>query len=242
MNKTLSALPAFGHDHFIYRTPSWLEATYLGLCLSIAGLLAYLAVAIDSIVLPLTVTLWLASGILVLIALRRRTEGVSIYFVCDHEGIYFPSSRTLSVIARTKEVTWLHVPWPNISDIRIQLLLDETGNTKGIVFSVVATESEAREFLARHTMLKDPGAQKSGPAKSFLVGFSNFFHRHDEVMSILRRFQTNATSNGIVPIEENPQRSIADKIDRATLPVDASRSDHPGPTPGATSGAAKTSQ
>ena len=206
MNKTLSARPAFGHDHFIYRTPRWLEATHRGLCLLIAGLLAYLALSTDSIALPLAVTLWLASGILVLTGLRGRTEDVSIHFVCDHEGIYFPSSRTLSIVARTNEVPWLHVPWSNISGIRIQLLLDETGNTKGIVFNVVATESEEREFLARHTMIRDPGVRKPGPTKSILVGFSSFFHRHDEVMSILRRFQTTAPSNGIVPIEENPPR------------------------------------
>ena len=209
MNKTLSARPAFGHDHFICRTPQWFEATYRGVCLLIAGLLGYLALSIDSIALPLAAMLWLASGILLLLGLRRRTEGDSIYFVCDQEGVFFPSSRALSIGRRTKEVPWLNVPWSNISDIRIQLLLDETGNTEGIVFSVVATDAEAHEFLARHSMIRDPREKASGPTNSFLVGFSSFFHRHDDVMAILKRFQPTAPSNGIAPAEESPQRSIA---------------------------------
>jgi hypothetical protein len=209
LNKTLSARPAFGEDHFIYRTPRWLEATYRGLCLLSAGLLVYLAVSINSISFALTLTLWFASGILVLIALRRRPEAASIYFVCDHGGIYFPSFRAQSMIAWTNAVSWLHVSWHNISDIRIQLLLDETANTKGVVFSIVATESEVREFLARYTMLKCLGARKSSQAKSFLVGFSNFYNRHDEVMSILRRFQTTTPAARMSPIKTELQSSLA---------------------------------
>jgi hypothetical protein len=212
MNKTLSARPVFGHDYFICRRPEWFEALYRGFFLLIAGLLAYLALSINSIALPLAALLWLASGILVLLGLRRRAEGDSIYFGCDQEGIYFPSSRALSIGRRAKEVPWLHVPWSNISDIRIQLLLDETGNSEGIVFSVAATESEAREFLARHTMIRDPRAKTPGPTNSFLVGFSSFFHRHDDVMAILKRFQPTAPFNGIVPADGSLQRSIAWRI------------------------------
>jgi hypothetical protein len=209
LNKTLSAPPAFGDDHFIYRTPPWLEATYIGLCLLIAGLLVYLAVSINSTSLPLALTLWLVAGILVLIALRRRTEGASIHFVCDHGGLYFPSFRAQSMIARPKSAPWLHVPWHNISDIRIQLLLDETGNTKGVVFTIVATESEVREFLARHTMLKNTGAQKSNQTKLLQVGFSTFHYRHDEVMSILRRFQTTTPVIRIPPLGTELQSRLA---------------------------------
>jgi len=212
LNKTLSARPAFGDDHFIYRTPRWVEATYLGLSLLIAGLLAYLALSISSNSLPLTVTLWLASGILVVIALRRRPEAASIYFACDQEGIYFPSSRAKSIVTRTKDVPWLHVPWHNISDIRIQLLLDEAANRKGVVFSVAATSTEEREFLARHSVFKNREAQKSGSIKGFLVGFSNFFHRQDDVMFHLGRFQTTTQAPRRQPIEMNLDRSVAKEV------------------------------
>ncbi|TRZ91350.1 MAG: hypothetical protein D4R84_14395 [Rhodocyclaceae bacterium] len=208
MNKILSARPEFSDDHFIYRSPRWLEATYLGLLLLIAGLLAYLALSINSIPLPLTLMLWLASGILVLIALRRRHEAASIYFACDRGGVYFPSIRSRSIVVPTTDVSWLHVPWDNISDIRIQLFLNEAANTRGVVLSIVATDSEAREFLAHHAVLKDAIPRKSIPTESFPVGFSTFFHRHSEVMSILKRFQTATSATGN-PIETNPERTLA---------------------------------
>jgi hypothetical protein len=209
MNKILNSRPAFGHDHFIYRTPPWLAAMYAALCVLIAGLLVVLTLSVDSIPLPLTVIMWLAVGIAVFIALRRRTEEASIYFVCDREGIYFPASRARSIVARAKNVPWLHVPWHNISDIRVQLFLDETANTRGVMFFIVATESEEREFLARHAILKDPGVQKSIPGRVLLVGFSNFFFRYGEVMSILQHFQTSARANSLAPDGKEIQIDLA---------------------------------
>jgi len=192
LNKILNAGPAAGEDQFTYRTPQWVEAIYCGLVLSIAGVLTYAALSINGIPFLLEVFLWLASGILILIALRPRAEAASIHFVCDHGGIYFPSSRAQSIVAQPKNVPWLHVPWHNVSDIRIQLLLDETANTKGVVFSVVASASEEREFLARHRVRMDRGVPNSGFGKKCLVGFSNFFHRHHDVISHFERFQTTA--------------------------------------------------
>lgn len=194
LNKTLSTRPVFGDDHFIYRTPRWVETLLSILSLSIAGFLIYLALSINSISSPLTAALWLASGILIVIALRRRPEEASIYFVCDHGGIYFPSSRARSMFVWPNETPWLHVPWRNISDIRIQLLLDEAANRKGVVFSIAATVPEVREFLSRHGVFKTRNALTSGAVPRFLVGFSSLFHRHDEVTSHLGRFQRDATA------------------------------------------------
>jgi hypothetical protein len=192
LNKILSKRPVFGEDHFIYRTPQWVETLFKGLGLLIAGFLAYLALSITGLSPILTVMLWLASGVLGLITIRRRPEEASIYFACDQQGIYFPSSGAQSILVRPNDLAWLHVPWHNISDIRIQLLLDETANRKGVVLSIVATDPEVREFLSRHSVFKARKAQTSSSIKGFLVGFSNFFHRHEEVMRHLGRFQTTS--------------------------------------------------
>jgi len=209
MNKILSAPPTFGDDHFVCRTSPWLEAMYHGLLLTLAGVLTYIAVSIGGRLMPLAIALWLLSGILVLTALRRRTWCTSIHFICDHGGIYFPSSRAQSLVAPPSDVRWLHVPWRNISEVRIQLLLDETANTQGIAFVVVASESEGREFLARHTMLKHVRPQSPTAAKSFLVGFSNISHQQDRVISILKRFQTTSRlPEPIAPVERSLDGSL----------------------------------
>jgi len=209
LNKTLSTRPVFGRDHFIYRTPRWVETLFSGLGLLIAGFLAYLALSINGISSTPTVTLWVASGILVAIALRRRPEEASIYFVCDHDGIYFPSSRARSIAVRPNDIPWLHVPWRNISDIRIQLLLDEAANRKGVVFSIAATASEEREFLSRHSVFNTRRALASRSVTGFLVGFSNFFHRHNEVMTRLGRFQTTTPATLRQQTEAHLERSLA---------------------------------
>jgi len=209
LNKILGARPVFGDDHFAYRTPRWVDVTYRGLFVSIAGLLAYLALSLNGIPSMLTALLWLASGSLILIALRPRSEAASIYFVCDHEGIYFPSSRAQSVVAPRTDIPWLYVPWRNISDIRIQLLLDETANTKGVVFAVVASAAEEREFLTRHRVRLDRGAPESGFGKKYFVGFSNFFHRHKDVISNIERFQTTAPAARVQPSEAMLENRLA---------------------------------
>ena len=209
MNKILDARPVFGDDHFAYRTPRWVEAAYCGIFLLIAGLLAYLALSLNGISSLVTALLWLASGSLILIELRPRSEAASIYFVCDHEGIYFPSSRAHSVVAPRTDVPWLHVPWHHISDIRIQLLLDETANTKGVVFSIVASTAEEREFLARHRVRMGHGGQRPGFGKAYFVGFSNFFHRHCDVISNIERFQTTTPAARVPRIEATIENRLA---------------------------------
>jgi len=209
LNKILNTRPVFGKDHFIYRTPRWVETLFKGLGLLIAGFLAYLALSIPGISPTLTVTLWLASGVLGLITIRRRPEEASIYFACDQGGIYFPSSRAQSIVVRPNDVPWLHVPWHNISDIRIQLLLDETANRKGVVLSIVATDLEVREFLSRHTVFKARKALGSSSVKGFLLGFSNLFHRHEDVMAHLGRFQTTAPATPLQPTESDLKRAHA---------------------------------
>ncbi|MCX7140701.1 MAG: hypothetical protein NT123_06255 [Proteobacteria bacterium] len=211
MNKILSARPAFDDDHFTYRTPRWVEIIYRGLFLSIAGLLTYVALSMNGISIFLGMLLWLASGILILTALRRRPDAASVYFVSDHGGIYFPSSRAHSIFATTKDVPWLHVPWDNISDVRIQLLLDETASAKAVVFSIAASSAEEREFLARHSVRTIRGGPGSGVHKQFFVGFSNFFHRHYDVISNIERFQTTTPAARLRQFEMNLEHSLAGK-------------------------------
>ena len=138
----------------------------------------------------LTASLSLATGVLLFLALRRRPEDAPVHFVCDQEGIYFPSSQAKTIFARGTETRWLHVPWHNVASIKTQLLLDETGNTKGLVFHLLATEPEHRQFLAEHAVRHDLGIRKSEAANVFAVGFTSFQNQHDEVLSRVRRFRS----------------------------------------------------
>ena len=201
MNKILGARPVFGDDHFAYRTPLWVEVAYCGLQLSIAGVFAYLALSLNGISSLLTVLLWLASGLLILIALRPRPDAAFICFVCDHGGIYFPSSRARAILARSKDVPWLHVPWHNVSDMRIQLLLDETANTMGVVFSVAASPAEEREFLTQHSLRICREAPRSDLGKQYIVGFANYSHGHSDVISSIQRFHTRAPAARVEQID-----------------------------------------
>ena len=201
MNKILGARPVFGDDHFAYRTPRWVEVAYCGLQLSIAGVFAYLALSLNGISSLLTVLLWLASGLLILIALRPRPDAAFICFVCDHGGIYFPSSRARAILARSKDVPWLHVPWHNVSDMRIQLLLDETANTMGVVFSVAASPAEEREFLTQHSLSICREAPRSDLGKQCIVGFANYSHGHSDVISSIQRFHTRAPAARVERID-----------------------------------------
>ena len=184
---------------------------YCCLFLSITASLAVVALSTIGIFSLLTMMLCLASYIFILLALRRRPEAASIYFVCDHEGIYFPSSQARSVFAKTKNVRWLQVPWHNVSDVRIQLLLDETANTKGVVFSIVASASEEHEFLARHSARVCRGGPKSGFGKQCFVGFSNFFCRHVDVISNIERFHTSTPAARIRQFATILENNLAGK-------------------------------
>ncbi len=107
----------------------------------------------------------------------------------------------------------MHVPWHNVSDIRIQLLLDETANTKGVVFSIVANAAEEREFLARHRARIDRAAQKSSSERKVFVGFSNFFHSHDVVISNLGRLRAIAPAARVQSIDATLESHLAKNIE-----------------------------
>jgi hypothetical protein len=195
VNNTLNKCPDFAGDYFIYSAPRWLAATSSGICLIFAGFLAYLAASADSIAWHLRLILYISSGLLVLPVLSQRNMNSSVHFICDHGGIYFPSTRASSTFSCEKEYRWLHVPWKNVTDIKIQLFLDETANTRGVVFSVVATESERHEFLSRYSTASHAGSPKHDHPNSYLLGFSDIFHQHSKIISKLRYFQTSLPSD-----------------------------------------------
>ena len=190
MNSVLSERPQIGDDYFIFSQPTWVNKFFRLGWLVIAALLANLVWLTNGLSLPISDLLWAACALLALAALRPTTNETAIYFVCNHQGIYFPSVNTQSLLGRVKDRRWLHVPWHNVSDVKIQLLLDESANTKGIAFSILATESEGHDFLTWHTMHKNPEVPKTDSMQSFRVGFSSVFHRHDRVIATLLRFQS----------------------------------------------------
>lgn len=195
MNTTFSSKPTFNGEHFVYGRPHWFEPAYRIVALLAGAALAYVALSLGNSFL--TQALFLFSVISILVAISPRSEWSSVYFICNNDGVYFPSSKAQTIFTREKNVPWLLVPWRNISDIRNQLVLDEAANTQGIVFSIATTLEEKREFLSRLTISRYLIAQRTVPDNSFLVGFTSIFHRPDEVVSVLDYYRTAGSVEAI---------------------------------------------
>ena len=86
---------------------------------------------------------------------------------------------------------------------KIQLVLDETGNTKELALSLLATDPDHRVFLATLTVLQDLGEQKPDPTNTVKIAFSNLFHQHDEVMSSVWRVQAAISIGRVLRIGQN---------------------------------------
>lgn len=187
LNTVLDGYPALSSDHFICREPRWVGiALRAALLLSGCGLALFLIQA-PSIPFVATVLLWIGSGLAVLVATRPLPG--SIRYISDPQGVYFPARKRLGSVGSAKDPTWLFVPWPNISSITVQLMLDESGSKKGVTFRLRANDEERRRYFSAAAMLNFGAGASSGDGGSILVGYPSAFKSPYKVAAMLSRFQ-----------------------------------------------------
>lgn len=191
MNTVLDRYPALSSEHFICREPRWVGvARRAAFLLSGCGLALFLTRA-PSIPFVATVLLWIVSGLAAFVAMRPLLG--SIRYISDRQGVYFPAQKKLGTVGSTKHQTWLFVPWPNISSISVQLMLDESGSKKGVTFRLCANEEERRRYFSGAAMLNFEAGASSGDGRSILVGYPSGFKSPYKVAAMLSRFQRRHT-------------------------------------------------
>jgi hypothetical protein len=193
MNSVIRNKPNFEGEYFVYGQPQWLDTAYRAASLLSGIALAWFATTLTSQIGILTQVLFLISVVLILTALSPRSEWSAVYFICDQNGLYFPSGKAQFMFARDKDTPWLFVPWANISDIRNQMVLDEAANKQGFALAIIATADERREFLSRLTISRHLIAKRSLPKNTCQIGFASFFHDPDDVVKLLNRYRASNT-------------------------------------------------
>lgn len=143
-NRVLTTPPELSTAPLICSEPRWVNRLRRSLLVLSGGALAYTTLSAPTLPLLLALPLWIASALAMLVALWLSPA--AIHFVSDSQGIYFPSRPSAGLRGPARPQTWLFVPWSNIAAIRVQLLLDESGSTKGVAFRVRASEQQRLYF------------------------------------------------------------------------------------------------
>ena len=186
MNTLVDESSVLNAAHVIGCEPRWVGRFRRGLLLLCGFALAYAGNPGPHTALAITLLLWPLAGLAILFALRPTPA--AIQYACDRQGVYFPSRK----MARSKAAqpsTWLLVRWPNISSISVQLLLEESGNAKGVTFRLRASEAEQREYFSGTAMLKYSKEAHGGGHGDILVGFPSLFQSPHEVAALLFSYQ-----------------------------------------------------
>ncbi|MBL8415244.1 MAG: hypothetical protein JNM42_12475 [Propionivibrio sp.] len=200
MNIVLEKFPVLDAAHFICAEPRWMGTVLRGLYL-LAGLgMAYLATFVPAIPIAASLLLWIVSGLAILAAMRPARA--TIYYASDALGIYFPERKWSGISGFAGPQTWLLVPWSNISSISVQVLLDESGNTKGVTFCLRASDEDQRLYFARTAMLKHEHLPPVGDRASILVGFPSAFKSPYDIAALLRSFQSRSSEKTTSPDDD----------------------------------------
>lgn len=185
-NVALSALPVMTGKYFAYREASWVSWGIRLILVTFAAGLVYLVMysSAEIHVLASLACLFGAASLL-LAAYAMPGSDTSALFVCGPEGIYFPERKFFSQFP----ASWLLVPWRNILDYRVQLLLDET-SSRGVVIALFATSEEERIYFASHKVYGVANSGRSDDLRVIQVGYTTFLPRPTNVLAELRRLDT----------------------------------------------------
>lgn len=159
-NTVFNEFPTLSAAHFICREPLYVGLFRRGGYLLVGSGLAYSALSAPAVSWPLAALLSIVSGLAILAAIRQ--QAALILFAGDSPGVYFPSRPCFSLTGRATAQRWLFVPWSNISAIKVQRLLDESGSRQGVAFSLRASEEERRLYF--------PGSVRQRPGVSSAAG------------------------------------------------------------------------
>ncbi|MFZ4539839.1 hypothetical protein [Propionivibrio sp.] len=201
LNTVLDEFPVLSATHFICGEPRWVGTLRRGLLLVAGFGIGYFATSAPTISLPISLLLWAVAGVAILFAIRPSPA--SIYYASDPKGVYFPSRQRSGFFGPARPQTWLLVPWSNITRICVQLLLNETGNTKGVTFCLRVSEEDWRVYFSGTAMLKHGEKHSVGEHQSLLVGFPGEFKSPHEIASLLRSYQCQKTESRPPPMQRS---------------------------------------
>jgi hypothetical protein len=186
INTVIDESSVLSAAHVIGSEPRWMGWLRRGLLLLGGFALATIGMPGPHLPGATTLLLWPLAGLAILFALRRTPAAV--HYACDQQGVYFPS-RQVAKSRAAQPRRWLLVRWPNISSISVQLLLEESGNAKGVTFRLRASEAEQREYFSGTAMLKVGKENNAGGHADILVGFPSLFQSPHEVAALLFSYQ-----------------------------------------------------
>ena len=193
-NTVFNELPILSGAHFICREPLYVGLFRRGGCLLVGSGLAYSALSAPAIPWPLAALLSIASGLAMLAAIRQ--QAAPILFAGDSPGVYFPSRPRFSLVGRATAQCWLFVPWSNISAIKVQRLLDESGSRRGVAFSLRVSEEERRRYFPESVRQRPGVSSASGAAISIGAAYPGGEAGSPERLAErLRRMQRRASQS-----------------------------------------------
>ena len=160
-NMVFNEFPTLSAAHVICREPPYVGLFRRGGWLLVGSGLGYSALSAPALPWPLAVLLSIASGLAILAAIRL--QAAQMLFAGDSPGVYFPSRPRFSLVGRATAQRWLFVPWSNISAIKVQRLLDESGSRRGVAFSLRVSEEERRRYFPE-SVRQRPGASSAAGA------------------------------------------------------------------------------
>ena len=176
----------FSGGKYYYQTPFWAVVTLLSLTIIFAILcfVIFFNWPNDDPVLVKWIVLII--GLVTLSAgFRPLNWQAWIYFYADDEGIHFPSK-----CPKTKDATWLLVPWVNVGSIKNDLFY---GRKKGISIELVLKDIEIEHYFRNLKLTKVIFGQEVRENGFFTVGYSNLFNRIDTAVNVLNEFKQKNT-------------------------------------------------
>ena len=185
-NKVFDVLPALPDGHFVYREAPWIDFFLRGALAVFAVVILYLAAFSAFKVSPgFTVLALIGAATLFYIVVVMRSPDGATHFICTHAGLYFPESRLFNRSAPS----WLFVPWNNVQDYAVQLLLDET-SSRGLVLTLRVSRAEERAYFAGHKVFRISPPHPDDAVRSILVGYSSLVPRPRDVLVQLRTYDS----------------------------------------------------
>jgi hypothetical protein len=147
VNRLLHSTPATDSTTYVHAPPGWVLAT-CRIALGSMGLLLAVMTWRSWADMPLparTLALFLAPA-LSAASIWPRPWDRMVKFMVDSHGVYFPANELLVLSFRpATQQHWLHVPWKNVSNIRLAREVGEDGQC--VAFDIQASSAEVVAFF-----------------------------------------------------------------------------------------------
>jgi len=171
VNQVLPSKPSVLTTTYVHASPAWLQAVLRVMFgLMSLGLLVLTWRSWAQMPLPARTLALVLAPAFIAVCVWPRLWGHRAKFLADDTGIYFPANELLVPAFRDdSQHPWLHVPWRNISNIRIAREAGEGGRCVALEVSV--TEAEASAFF-KHVGQPRDGSARTPDALAIAYGDS----------------------------------------------------------------------